>query len=67
MNEVLKPVLRRFALVFFYDILVYCKDVQSHIEHLQQVSELLQDNALVVNCKKCIFGVTKVEYLGHIV
>ena len=67
MNEVLRPVLRKSALVFFYDILVYSPDITSHAEHLREVFSLLRSNALVVNHKKCDFGVPQVEYLGHIV
>ena len=67
MNEVLRPYLRQFVLVFFDDILVYSRDVSAHAEHLQLVFSLLQQNALVVNKKKCDFGVAQVEYLGHLV
>ena len=67
MNEVLRPYLRKFVLVFFDDILVYSKDVSTHGGHLQLVFSALQQHALVVNKKKCEFGVPQVEYLGHLV
>ena len=66
MNDVLQPFLRKFALVFFDDILVYSNDVLSHAEHLAAVFQLLQEYNLVVN-KKCAFAVSHVEYLGHII
>ena len=31
------------------------------------VLKLLQDHQLVVNRKKCSFGMSQVEYLGHVV
>lgn len=34
LNQVFAPYLRKFALVFFDDILVYSKDLESHFEHL---------------------------------
>ena len=37
-----------------------------HAEHLAAVFQLLIAHSLVVN-KKCEFGVSRVEYLGHIV
>ena len=67
MNEVLRPYLKRFVLVFFDDILVYSKDLATHAEHLLLVFSLLRQNSLVVNKKKCDFGVAQVEYLGHLV
>ena len=67
MNDVLRPYLRKFALVFFDDILVYSRDIASHLEHLRAVVQLLIANSLVVNRMKCEFGAARVEYLGHIV
>ena len=66
MNDVLRPMLRKFILVFFDDILIYSLDLLTHVEHLQVVLRLLQENHLVVNRKKWSFGVPQVEYLGHI-
>jgi hypothetical protein len=41
MDFVLAPVLRKFALVFFDDILVYSKNMEAHIVQLKQVFKLL--------------------------
>ena len=52
MNEVLKPYLRKFVLVFFDDILVYSKGEDDHKEHLRAVLALLKENQLFANKKK---------------
>ena len=67
MNDLFKPHLRKFVLVFFDDILVYSKTWKSHLAHLQLVFEILRDNQLFLKQSKCSFGHSKVEYLGHIV
>ena len=67
MNNILRPYLKKFVLVFFDDILVYSKDVKTHAAHLQSVFDLLKEHSLVLNRKKCDFAVPQVEYLGHIV
>jgi hypothetical protein len=41
MNTTLAPLLRKCALVFFDDILVYSSSFDDHVHHLQQVLELL--------------------------
>lgn len=38
-----------------------------HLDHLQQVLQILLDNHLFAKSSKCSFGVTIVEYLGHII
>jgi hypothetical protein len=55
------------VLVFFDDILIYNKTWESHIKHIDRALQLLQDHQLFVKCSKCSFGVSEVEYLGHIV
>ncbi|PKA61698.1 putative mitochondrial protein [Apostasia shenzhenica] len=67
MNEVFQPYLRKFILVFFYDILVYSADWISHLHHLETVFLLLRTHHLNVKRSKCLFGVNKVNYLGHII
>lgn len=44
MNATLAPVLRKFASVFFDDILINSKTFSEHVDHLQQVLSLLQSN-----------------------
>ncbi|KAA0045701.1 Retrovirus-related Pol polyprotein from transposon opus [Cucumis melo var. makuwa] len=65
MNQVFRPYLRKFILVFFDDILVYSKDAESHLEHLAILFTLLREHSLFANRKKCQFGKERIEYLGH--
>ncbi|MCH92729.1 Ty3/gypsy retrotransposon protein, partial [Trifolium medium] len=67
MNHVFQSVLRKFVLVFFDDILVYSPSWLTHLDHLKLVLQLLSDHQLFVKLSKCSFGMTEVEYLGHVV
>ena len=67
MNNTLLPVLRKFALVFFDDILVYSPSLEAHIEHLCVVLELLQKENWKVKLSKCTFATRSISYLGHII
>jgi hypothetical protein len=67
MNEVFRPYLRKFLLVFFEDILVYSKQWNEHIEHLRRVFEILSEQKFYVKPSKCIFGAREVDYLEHII
>ncbi|KAE9594889.1 putative nucleotidyltransferase, Ribonuclease H [Lupinus albus] len=67
MNEILRPYLRKFTLVFFDDILIYSPDLTSHSQHLGTILAILMENSLKANLKKCSFGQVKIEYLGHVI
>jgi hypothetical protein len=67
MNTVLAPCLRKFALEFFDDILIYSSNLSDHVIHLTQVLEVLRQNKLFAKMSKCTFGQSTIEYLGHII
>ena len=67
MNDIFRPYLRKFILVFFDDILVYSKNLQDHLQHLESTFNLLQQHYLLAKRSKCYVAQAKVEYLGHII
>ncbi|KAF5449981.1 hypothetical protein F2P56_030369, partial [Juglans regia] len=67
MNEVFKPFLRQFVIVFFDDILVYSSDMSSHLDHLSTVLQTLQHHQLYAKQSKCKFACQEIEYLGHLI
>jgi hypothetical protein len=67
MNKIFALCLRKFVLVFFYDILVYSKIEAEHVQHLREVLQILRANQLTTKMSKCDFAVSQVEYLGHII
>ncbi|WVZ83259.1 hypothetical protein U9M48_030425 [Paspalum notatum var. saurae] len=64
MNEVLRPFLRRFVLVFFDDIVIYSSTWSEHLQHVRAVFQALRAHSLVLKRSKCHFGIT---YLGHLI
>lgn len=67
MNQVFKPYLRKFVIVFFDDILVYSKSEAEHVQHLEIVLSCLQSNSFFAKESKCTFFQGTIEYLGHLV
>ena len=52
--------------VYLDDILIASENKEQHMEDLERVFKILEENGLVVNRKKCILGVTTIEFLGHL-
>lgn len=67
MNQIFQPLLRKCVLVFFDDILVYSPSWHTHLQHVELVFQILSQNVLFAKLSKCSFGLTEVEYLGHLV
>jgi hypothetical protein len=67
MNTTLAPLLRKYVIVFFDDILIYSATFVEHLVHLQQVLSLLQQDASFVKLSKCKFAQREISYLGHVI
>jgi hypothetical protein len=67
MNDILRPFLRRFVLIFFDDILIYSDSLAEHLRHVRAVLTVLHQHRLFVKWSKCGFGVDSIAYLGHII
>nr|GFA20292.1 reverse transcriptase [Tanacetum cinerariifolium] len=55
MNQVCKPYLDKFVIIFIDDILIYSKNKKEHEEHLKAILELLKKYELYAKFPKCEF------------
>ena len=67
MNDLFHPYLRKFVLFFFDDILIHRNTWKEHLNLVEQVLSLLEENLFYEKRLKCTFGKQEVEYLGHII
>ncbi|GKB51656.1 putative reverse transcriptase domain-containing protein [Tanacetum coccineum] len=67
MNQVCKPYLDRFMIVFIDDILIYSKSRKEHEGHLKLIMRLLKKEELYTKFSKCEFRLSKVQFLGHMI
>ena len=66
MNEQLAG-LEHCARVYMDDILVFSRDVPTHLTDLRAVLERMRSRKLAVKRKKCEFMKHQLVYLGHVV
>jgi Reverse transcriptase (RNA-dependent DNA polymerase)/RNase H-like domain found in reverse transcriptase len=67
MNLVFKSFIGRSVVVYFDDMLVYSTGKEEHLEHLRQVFEVLTEQKLYINFKKCEFLTSNLVFLGYVV
>ena len=67
MHRVLRLYLDLFVIVFIDDIVIFSKTEEEHAEHLRIVLQVLRENQLYANQKKCEFWLSEVKFLGHVV
>ena len=67
MNDIFHGQLRKFVLVFFNDILIYNRTWEDHLQHIEVVLRILEEQHLYATLSKCEFGLIEMLYLGHII
>ena len=67
MENCLTDVKDKFAFSYLANVLVYSDDFDSHADQLRKVFQILRENGIEVNAKKCKLFQRKINYLGCII
>jgi transposase InsO family protein len=65
MNDIFRPFLDRFVVVYLDDILIYSRSAADHLDHVRTILTLLRQHHFYCKMSKCEFGVAAVTFLGH--
>src|ERR1043165_2297638 len=64
-NEVLKPVLGKCAIIYLDDIIIFSSNRKQHARNFQQVIELISKACLQIKLRKCKFFQKSLKFLEH--
>jgi hypothetical protein len=67
MNHLFNKQLRKFLLVFFDELLIYNKTWEEHLQHVEQILTIMEEQSVYAKESKSEFGMTEVLYLGNII
>ena len=67
MNDILRPYLDKFCMVYLDDILNYSETEKEHKGHVHKVLKVLEKARMILNLDKCRFNQLSVRFLGHII
>lgn len=63
MNDLFRPFLDHFVLVYLNNILVYSMNWDEHVCHVKKVLNIMKNEKLYLKLSKCEFGNTSLVYL----
>ena len=67
MKRLFQPYLQKYIIVFFDDILIYSRNLEEHLNHLETAFQVLMDGKFTLKFAKYSFMQKHIDYLGHIV
>jgi len=67
MNQIFKPFLDKFVVVFIDDIPIYSHSIGEHAKHLKTVLNILREKQLYAKLSKCEFWMSEIQFLGHVI
>ena len=59
--------LSHFAIAYLDDIIIFSKNEEEHLQHLEIIFERLHEAGLKLKRSKCSFMKMYIEYLGHLI
>ena len=67
MNDVFRPFIDDFMIVYVDDIFIFNHTWEEHVKHVKKVLDVLVREKLYLDMSKCEFGKTYLVYLDYIV
>ena len=67
MNKIFGHLYDEFIIAYMDDILIFSDSLTQHIEHLNQVFQILEQHQLFVKPEKCQFGVDETTFCGTVI
>jgi hypothetical protein len=67
MNLVLAGTLGKYAFIYVDDIVIYSKNAEDHLKHLDIILSRLQETGFKVKFSKCQMFLSQIEYLGYLI
>ena len=66
-SRLIERLVGHLPFVWFYldDIIIFSDNAEDHAKHVDVVLTIMDENKLTISTKKCVFGVPKIEFVGH--
>ena len=67
MNQTLHPLIGKFVVIYFDNILIFSATMEDHVWHLRAVLKFMRQDQLYATIKKCEFATNRVLFLGNVI